>query len=165
MLPTTRGAAGLVVTCVALSCAVAAPAVARLPTAVIGTGRVQATTVLVTSSRRTVYVYTGDHNGRSSCNGGCLSGWKPVLTAGKPVASKGSGVNQKLLGITRRSNGQLQVTYDRRPLYTNADDHGPGQDYGQFCPGTTGGHWFIVNKNGTPNKTLLGSNPMCNSGY
>ena len=152
MRATRHAAAGLVGTCVAALSGVAAPAIAGLPNAVIGTHRVQTTTALVNSSRRTVYVFTGDHNGRSYCNGPCLSGWKPVLTGGKVFARKGSGVNQKLLGTTRRSNGQLQVTYSHRPLYTNTEDHAPGQDYGQFCPGNTGGYWFIVNKNGSPNK-------------
>lgn len=166
MRATTRATVGLIGTCFAALSVVAAPAVAGLPNAVIGTGRVQDTntTVLVTSSGRTVYVFTGDHSARSSCYGRCLAGWKPVLTGAKAFARSGSGVSQKLLGTTRRTNGQLQVTYDRRPLYTNADDTGRGQDYGQFCPGNTGGYWFIVNKNGTPNKKVIGPNPMC-EGY
>ncbi len=160
----TRVAVGLIGMSVAVLPAVTSQAIAGLPNAVIGTGRVQGTTVLVNSSGRTVYVFTGDHGGRSKCYGRCLSGWKPVLTGAKVFARHGSGVNPKLLGITRRTNGQLQVSYDRRPLYTNADDSRRGQDYGQFCPGNTGGYWFIVNKNGTPNKTVIGPNPMC-EGY
>ena len=153
-----RAAVGLIGAGAAAISVLAAPAIAALPNAVIGTGKVgspQTTIALVNSQRRTVYMFTGDHNNKSSCNGACLTGWKPVLTGRKVFARAGSGVSQKLLGTTRRSNGQLQVTYNRHPLYTNNSDNGPGQDYGQACPGNTGGHWFIVNKRGNPNKTAF----------
>ena len=151
---TRHAVAGLIGTCAAVLSVAAAPAVAGLPNAVIGSGRVQGTTVLVTSKGRTVYVYTGDRRGRSNCVGSCLSGWKPVLTGGKVFARKGSGVSQRMLGTTRRTNGQLQVTYNHRPLYTSTQDHAAGQDYGQACQGT-GGYWFIVNTRGNPNKQVI----------
>ncbi len=151
-----RAAVGLIGTCAAALSVAAAPAIAGLPNAVIGTGRVQpGTTALVNARGRTVYVFTGDHNGRSYCYRTCLTGWNPVLTGGKVFARNGSGVTQKLLGTTRRTNGQLQVTYNRRPLYTNTEDNGPGQDYGQFCQGNTGGYWFIVDERGNPNKRVI----------
>ena len=152
---TRRASAGLIGTSAVALSVLAAPAIAGLPNAVLGSGRVQGTTVLVTSHGRTVYVFTGDHNGRSSCAGGCLAGWKPVLTGPKVFARRGSGVNQKLLAPTRRSSGQLQVTYNHHPLYTNNEDNGPGQDYGQFCQGNAGGYWFIIDKRGNPNKRVI----------
>jgi predicted lipoprotein with Yx(FWY)xxD motif len=87
----------------------------------------------------------------------CLSGWVPVLTGGKVFARRGSGVNQKLLGTTRRKNGKLQVTYNRHPLYTNTTDTAPGQAYGQGCPGATGGVWWVLSKRGTPTSAGIGT--------
>jgi predicted lipoprotein with Yx(FWY)xxD motif len=151
---TKRAAAGLVgAGAVALAVA-AAPAIAGLPNAVIGSGKVQGVTALVNARGHTVYMYTGDRNGKSNCYGSCTSGWKPVLTGTKSIARAGSGVNQRLLGTARRRNGQLQVTYNHHPLYTNTQDNRAGLDYGQFCQGDNG-YWFIVNKQGNPNKQLI----------
>jgi len=158
MRPSRLVAVGVVSTCVAGVSAVA-PAVARLPNAVIGTariGQVQPTTVLADSSGRTLYVYTGDRNGHVSCYGDCLSpSYKPLLTGRKVLARSGSGVKQKLLGTVRRANGQLQVTYNRHPMYTDTQDSRSGQDYGQACQGSAG-YWFVIGTNGNPNKKLIG---------
>lgn len=150
-----RVAACVIAICVSAGALAAVPAIAQLPNAVIGTGRVQGVTVLVNARGHTVYIFTHDSRGRSNCYGQCLSGWKPVLTGGKVFARRGSAVHPKLLGTTRRRDGKLQVTYNHHPLYTNTEDTGPGQDYGQFCQGVPSGYWFIINPRGDPNKHVI----------
>ena len=62
-----------------------------------------------------------------------------------PVA--GSGVEAKLLGMTKRKNGALQVTYAGHPLYYYVGDKAPGdttgQDIDQF-----GAKWYVLAKDG-----------------
>jgi predicted lipoprotein with Yx(FWY)xxD motif len=124
--------------------------------AVIGTGKVENSRVLADQRGHTLYLWTGDRGGRSGCYGDCLHDWSPLVTAGKVFARSGSGLNQKLLGATRRRDGKLQVTYNRHPLYTYHSDNGPGQDYGQGCAGFSSGHWWMVNRSGNAVRGIVG---------
>ena len=89
--------------------------------------------VLATSTGRTLYLSIADTRSHSNCTGSCASIWPPLMTAGKPVA--GMGVKQSLLGTTRRSNGKLQVTYNRHPLYRFTSDTKAGQTTGEGVNG------------------------------
>lgn len=92
------------------------------------------------------YLFDKENSKRSRCYGACARAWPPVITKGAPRAGK--GVNQRLLGVTRRKNGRLQVTYRNHPLYYYVDDS-PGtilcQNVAEF-----GGLWLVVKPNGTP---------------
>ena len=70
--------------------------------------------ILVNSRGHTLYLFRKDRNGKSACSGSCARFWPPLLSRGKPTA--GPGVKRLLLGTTRRSNGSLQVTYNKHPL-------------------------------------------------
>jgi predicted lipoprotein with Yx(FWY)xxD motif len=155
-----QGLCATVAAALAVVALAGAPAVALagLPNAVIGAGQVQGAVVLQDARGHTVYMSTGDLHGRSSCYGSCLSGWNPVLTGAKVFARKGSGLNQKLLGTTRRRNGKLQVTYNHHPLYTDSADTRRGQDYGQACTTDTGATWEMLNKRGNP---VTSPGPSC----
>jgi predicted lipoprotein with Yx(FWY)xxD motif len=102
--------------------------------------------ILVNSRRHTLYMFAKDRNGKSSCSGSCAKFWPPSLERGKPTA--GSGVKASLLGTTRRSNGSLQLTYNKHPLYTFALDKKAGQTNGE---GTLafGAKWYAVSARGT----------------
>src|SRR5712691_12069290 len=76
--------------------------------------------ILVSSRGHTLYLFAKDRNGRSSCSGSCAKFWPPLLSQSRPTA--GAGVNSSLLGTTKRSNGSMQVSYNRHPLYTYALD-------------------------------------------
>src|SRR5689334_24047324 len=76
-------------------------------------------TVLVTAQGRTLYDFVKDKKGKSACSGACAKFWPPLMTNGKPKAGK--GVQAKLLGTPKRSNG-TQVTYNGQPLYTFITD-------------------------------------------
>src|SRR6266511_6057882 len=97
----------------------AAGSVARGATATNATVSLRKTKlgpILVNSRGHTLYLFAKDRNGKSACSASCAKFWPPLLRHGKPTA--GSGVKASLLGTTRRSNGSLQVSYNKHPLYT-----------------------------------------------
>jgi predicted lipoprotein with Yx(FWY)xxD motif len=101
--------------------------------------------ILVNSRGRTLYLFLKDRNGKSVCSGSCARFWPPLLSQGKPTA--GPGVKRSLLGSTRRSNGSLQVTYNRHPLYTYALDKRAGQTKGEGNS-AFGAKWYAVSAKG-----------------
>jgi predicted lipoprotein with Yx(FWY)xxD motif len=101
--------------------------------------------ILVNSRGRTLYLFAKDRNGKSACSGSCARFWPPLLSRGKPTA--GPGVKRSLLGTTRRSNGSLQVTYSRHPLYAYALDKRAGQTRGQGSF-AFGARWWAVSARG-----------------
>ena len=98
-------------------------------------------------SGKVLYVFGPDKGSRSHCYGACASAWPPLLSTGAPLA--GSGVNSKLLGTTKRTDGSVQVTYDGRPLYYYLADT-PTKIMCQHA-NMHGGLWLIVKPNGQPN--------------
>jgi predicted lipoprotein with Yx(FWY)xxD motif len=101
---------------------------------------------LVDGQGRTLYLWEADKSGMSACTGACAATWPPVTAAGLPMA--GSGVNQSLLGTTKRSDGTEQVTYNAHPLYYFAADTGAGTAKGQGSK-EFGAGWYVVAANGS----------------
>ncbi|GAA1652324.1 COG4315 family predicted lipoprotein [Georgenia ruanii] len=101
-------------------------------------------TILVDEDGKTLYVFTQDSPGKSTCEGQCLAMWPPV----KGPAKAGSGADAALLGTAQRSDGSTQVTYKGAPLYYFSADHKPGDTGGQG----TGGVWWVVSPQGEPIK-------------
>jgi predicted lipoprotein with Yx(FWY)xxD motif len=101
-------------------------------------------TVLTTASGRTIYWFAIDTAGKSKCYGTCASYWPPVI--GKPTAASGVSLMGSL-GTIKRSNGQLQATYDGHPLYTYKGDTGSGQVNGNGI-NTSGGLWWAMTPSG-----------------
>ncbi|MGH9029002.1 MAG: COG4315 family predicted lipoprotein [Acidimicrobiales bacterium] len=97
----------------------------------------------------TLYLFVTDHqSGHSTCNGECAQGWPPLrLPSGVSQPLAGPGVKSSLLGITTRSDGSVQVTYNRWPLYTWVGDSGPGQATGQGI-NNLGGLWYVLSPTG-----------------
>jgi len=99
-------------------------------------------------SGKVVYVFGADRGSTSRCYGVCAAAWPPLLTSAAPLA--GPGVEAKLLGMTKRKNGRLQVTYNGHPLYYyEADKVGK-----IMCQHATmhGGLWLVIKPNGQPNR-------------
>ena len=96
--------------------------------------------------RQAIYMFENDKRNRSRCYGRCAKAWPPVLTKGRPKA--GRGVDPELLGTTRRRNGDRQVTYAGKPLYTYAHE-GRGE---VFCHDVrlNGGYWWVLDSEGEP---------------
>jgi uncharacterized protein YbjT (DUF2867 family)/predicted lipoprotein with Yx(FWY)xxD motif len=101
--------------------------------------------VLVDRRGRALYLFEKDAMGKSSCAGACASYWPPLLTSGKPLAE--TGVRDALLGVTRRADGRLQVTYNHHPLYTFKLDAKAGQTNGQNLH-SFGADWYVLSPAG-----------------
>ncbi len=105
------------------------------PSLVIGTYKTPEDGTLISgSNNRTLYVFKPDekstsaHEKLSTCNGACAAVWPPVLATTTPaVAGK---ANAALIGLTTRSDGTKQVTYNGMPLYYYAADTKAGQATG-----------------------------------
>ena len=100
---------------------------------------------LVGGQGRAMYLFEADKSSASTCTGACAATWPPVTAASMPMA--GSGVEQSLLGTTKRADGTEQVTYNGHPLYYFAADAAgmaKGQGYKDFGAG-----WYVVNAKGS----------------
>jgi predicted lipoprotein with Yx(FWY)xxD motif len=97
-------------------------------------------TVLVDAKGFTLYHYSPDHNGVSTCTGACAQTWPPLTVASGTKPSGMSG-----LGTTKRSDGKTQITYKGEPLYTYTGDSAAGQANGQGV----GGIWYVIHPGGS----------------
>jgi predicted lipoprotein with Yx(FWY)xxD motif len=103
--------------------------------------------ILVSSSGRTLYEFTKDHSGKSSCASisGCSEVWPSLNTSGRPTA--GAGVKASLLSFINLPGGGKQVTYAGHPLYTYSGDSGPGET-SYVGAKQFGGSWYAINSSG-----------------
>jgi predicted lipoprotein with Yx(FWY)xxD motif len=104
--------------------------------------------VLVDARGMTLYIYTPDHQGKSACSGICLVQWPPLLLSGQEKRLvTGTGVDRALVGLVRRANGSLQLTYNKWPLYTYRMDKFPGEAAGEE---NDMGLWQVISPGGQP---------------
>jgi predicted lipoprotein with Yx(FWY)xxD motif len=101
--------------------------------------------VLVDAHGFTLYAFDKDRDGRSHCYGVCMRTFLPALTKGAPQPSNGTSAAD--LGTTTRRDGEVQVTYAGRPLYSFAEDRGPGEARGNDFL-SYGGRWHALKGNG-----------------
>jgi len=101
---------------------------------------------LVGGDGRALYLFEGDMGSTSTCKGECAVDWPPLTASGMPTA--GSGVDQSLLGTTKRADGTTQVTYNGHPLYYYEGDKGPGMALGQGLK-AFGADWYVLNAKGS----------------
>ncbi|GIJ28704.1 hypothetical protein Vqi01_38660 [Micromonospora qiuiae] len=85
----------------------------------------------------------------SNCADECAEVWPPALTDGNPKI-KGL-ISDDAVGTITREDGTRQITLDGWPLYTYIGDKKPGQWKGQGVGGT----WFVVNPDGSKNRSCL----------
>jgi predicted lipoprotein with Yx(FWY)xxD motif len=95
-------------------------------------------TILTDASGMTLYTYAPDTAGMSTCYDKCATAWPPATVNADPVAPEGLAGT---LGVTQRTDGGEQLTYNGMPLYYYADDKDSKDTYGQGI----GGVWFVVN--------------------
>ncbi len=93
-------------------------------------------TILVDGDGRTLYLFTPDNQGESTCHDQCADAWPPLTSP----ALAGEGIDQALLGTSPRTDGSLQTTYNGWPLYYFANDAAPGDTNGQGLNNV----WFVV---------------------
>jgi predicted lipoprotein with Yx(FWY)xxD motif len=91
-------------------------------------------TFLTGPSGMTLYRHTGDGTSMSTCTGGCLTAWPPLIVSAGQQPAAGSGITGDLATFVR-SDGTTQVTYNGWPLYTWPGDTKPGDTTGQGIGG------------------------------
>ncbi len=72
--------------------------------------------ILTGANGMTLYTYSGDSAGTSTCTGGCATAWPPLTVPAGQQPSAGSGVTGTLSTLAR-ADGTTQVAYDGMPLY------------------------------------------------
>jgi predicted lipoprotein with Yx(FWY)xxD motif len=100
--------------------------------------------VLTTSTGRTLYRFTSDPKGMSTCTGECAKVWPPLLLPKGDHLKGAHGL--KGLSTIHVAHGRLQVAFDGVALYRFMGDTKSGQAKGQGVEGA----WFAVLKSGIP---------------
>lgn len=93
--------------------------------------------ILTDSNGMTLYTFTDDKDGKSTCYGECTSHWRPLTVENQTTAPYGLPGN---LGVTTRDDGKKQVTYNGKPLYYYFKDKKRGDANGQGVRNT----WFVA---------------------
>src|SRR5262245_6294076 len=112
--------------------------------------------VLVSRSGKTVYSPKQEANGMIHCTGSCLGFWFPVTVAAGTTPQDGPGLTGTLGTIRRSDNGQSQLTYNGRPLYTFRLDQAPGDLHGNNFSDEFDGTsftWQVVSASGAAAST------------
>ncbi len=89
----------------------------------------------------TLYAFTNDTSGESTCYDACADLW-PAISAETPV---GSGLDSGMFGSTTRTDGTSQLTVNGQPVYRYTPDAAPGDTNGQGFNGV----WFVVGVGGS----------------
>ena len=77
----------------------------------------------------TLYIFDNDTGGESSCYDSCATNWPPLLVDEGAEPAAGEGVTGDI-GVSARTDGTVQVTYNDMPLYYFANDAAPGDATG-----------------------------------
>jgi predicted lipoprotein with Yx(FWY)xxD motif len=126
---------------------VAAPSVA--PSAAAGDATIALSesdlgTILVDAEGMTLYAFTPDTAGESTCYDDCAAAWPPLLVDDPAAAAVGDGLDASLLSTVDRTDGTKQVKYGDWPLYYFANDSAAGDVNGQGV----GEKWYVVDAAG-----------------
>ena len=93
-----------------------------------------------------MYLFTKDRGSKSRCYGRCAKAWPPLRHRRQVLA--GPGIDETLIGKTRRRDGSKQLTYAGHPLYGYVDDPRGRvlcHDVVEF-----GGTWYAIQASGEP---------------
>jgi len=103
-----------------------------------------ATQIVVNATGKSLYHDGAESKNTVKCLGACTKEWVPLLiTAGaKPVA--GTGLAVAKVGVVKRPDGKMQVTYAGFPLYLYSGDSKAGDVNGQGV----GGVWHVIAPSG-----------------
>ncbi len=97
-------------------------------------------TILVDAEGFTLYVFTNDTAGESTCNEGCIENW-PAVPGDSAI---GGDLDAAIFGTTARADGSEQLTVNDQPLYRYTPDEAPGDANGHGV----GDVWFVVGADG-----------------
>jgi predicted lipoprotein with Yx(FWY)xxD motif len=97
--------------------------------------------VLVDPDGAALYTADQEMDGTVRCTASCADIWIP-LTLPRGGEPSGSDEVAGSLGVTERPDGERQVTFQGQPLYSFADDGGPGEVNGDGLADTFDGQRF-----------------------
>ena len=95
---------------------------------------------LVDPEGMSLYIFTNDSPGTTTCMGDCLANWPALTVEAGGSAVAGTGVTGELGTITRPDDGTTQVTINDMPLYYFIGDTAAGDVNGQGLQGI----WFLA---------------------
>jgi predicted lipoprotein with Yx(FWY)xxD motif len=113
--------------------------------------------ILVDPDGFTLYIFTADSEGESTCYDGCAELWPPI-PADTPISSD---LDASMFGATTRTDGMEQLTVDGMPLYLYTPDTSPGDVSGQGLNGV----WFVVDGDGTVIEAAAADEIVIDYGY
>ena len=94
--------------------------------------------VLATPKKQALYFWNAEKDFKIHCTGACAKAWPPLVVARKAAVPRTVARIKGTFGTIRRPDGRLQVTFNRRPVYTYAHES-PTQ---VLCDDVGG--WFVV---------------------
>jgi predicted lipoprotein with Yx(FWY)xxD motif len=100
--------------------------------------------IIVDSAGKTLYGFTPDTAGESTCYDDCAAQWPPLLATDAAAISAGAGLDATKLTTVDRTDGTKQVKYGDWPLYFFAGDSAAGDTNGQGL----GTKWYVIDAAG-----------------
>jgi predicted lipoprotein with Yx(FWY)xxD motif len=113
--------------------------------------------ILVDPDGFTLYIFTADTDGASTCYDACADAW-PSVPGDTPI---GSDLDDSIFGTTTRDDGSDQLTVNGMPLYLYAPDTAPGDTNGQGVNGV----WFVVDGSGSMIEAAADDAGLVDYGY
>jgi len=92
--------------------------------------------ILATPKHQALYTWNVERDFKIHCRRACAQAWPPLVVK-RAVPKRIAGITGTF-GTIRRPDGRLQVTFNRRPVYTYAHER-PEQ---VLCNNVNG--WFVV---------------------
>jgi len=94
--------------------------------------------VLATPTKQALYYWNAEKDFKIHCKGECARLWPPLFARSRAAVPAHVAGIRGTFGTIKRPDGRLQVTYNRRPVYTYAHE-GPTE---VLCDNVGG--WFVV---------------------
>jgi predicted lipoprotein with Yx(FWY)xxD motif len=118
----------------------AAPAPAPAPKPPVTVATTSLGDVMVDADGMTLYAFTKDTDGKSTCTDKCAEAWPPVTV---DSADLPAGLDGNVYSVVDRADGSHQLKAGKWPLYHFSGDSAPGDVNGQG----SGGNWFVLDAN------------------
>jgi predicted lipoprotein with Yx(FWY)xxD motif len=109
--------------------------------------------ILVGEDGMTLYAFTNDVDGVSTCSGACAEAWPAVIV--EPGWAAGPDLDSEVFSTVERDDGSKQLVAGKWPLYSYSGDSAPGDLNGQG----SGDVWFVVAPDGSLIKEAPADSP------